>query len=313
MNIRRGLLIHTAELSEKWTDRVCNSTLSLFGLHPVGGGKANESMENLIRNLPLLKPRLDRIEAAGIAVEHEMHALRWMLPADLFAQHPDWFRMDEKGERVADYNLCSSNKDALEYLSERAALTAKILPASSHRYHFWIDDVRTAFCHCPECKKYSVSDQAMVMYNAILRGLRRTDPEAKQCYLSYHATLEAPRTVEPETGIFLEYAPMDRQFDAPLADSSVEKNRSQTAVLPDLFACFGKADAMACEYWLDNSMYSRYTKPPKAFTHMADVTDADLVFYDDLGFDAATTFACYLGPDYEELHGEPDIGSYVNK
>ncbi len=312
MNIRRGILIHTAELSEKWTQRICASTLSMFGLHPVGGGKANESMEDLIRHEPILRPRLSRIEAAGIAVEHEMHALRWMLPADLFAQHPDWFRMDEKGERVADYNLCSSNKDALEYLSERAALAAKILPASSHRYHFWIDDVRHAFCHCAECRKYTVSDQAMIMYNAIVRGLRRTDPDAKQCYLSYHATLEAPRTVTPETGIYLEYAPMDRDFALPLADSSSEKNRSQTAVLPDLFACFGKADATACEYWLDNSMYSRYTKPPKPMTYNAAVTEADLAFYEENGFSAATTFGCYLGEDYEEVNGEPPVKEYLS-
>ena len=311
MKIRRGILIHTAELSEAWTERICASSLSIFGLHPVGGGKANASMEDLIRNLPILNPRLERIGQAGIAIEHEMHALRWMMSGDLFAQHPDWFRMDEKGERNPDYNLCSSNKDALEYLSERAALTAKILPSTSHRYHFWIDDVRTAFCHCPECRKYSVSDQAMVMYNAILRGLRRSDPEAKQCYLSYHATLEAPRSVEPETGIFLEYAPMDRQFDVPLGNSSSEKNRSQTAVLPDLFACFGKTDATACEYWLDNSMYSRYTKPPKKLIHNSSVTKADLLFYEEQGFDAATTFACYLGPDYEELYGEPPVKDYL--
>lgn len=311
MNIRRGILIHTAELSEKWTQRICSSTLSVFGLHPVGGGKANESMEDLIRREPILRPRLARIEAAGIAVEHEMHALRWMLPADLFAEHPDWFRMDEKGERVADYNLCSSNKDALEYLSERAALVAKILPASSHRYHFWIDDVRHAFCHCAECRRYSVSDQAMIMYNAIVRGLRRTDPLAKQCYLSYHATLEAPQTVTPEEGIYLEYAPMDRDFAAPLSDGDNAKNRSQVAVLPDLFACFGHADATACEYWLDNSMYSRYTKPPKPMVYNAAVTEADLAFYEEKGFAAATTFGCYLGDDYEEVNGEPPVREYL--
>ena len=311
MKIRRGILIHPAELSETWTERVCASTLSVFGLHPVGGGKAHESMEDLIRREPILRPRLARIGAAGIAVEHEMHALRWLLPADLFADHPDWFRMDEKGGRTADFNLCPSNKDALEYLAERAALIAKILPAPSHRYHFWIDDVRHAFCHCAECKKYSVSDQAMLTYNAIVRGLRRTDPAAKQCYLSYHATLEAPRTVTPEAGIYLEYAPMDRDFAAPLADAANEKNRAQTAALPDLFACFGKADAAACEYWLDNSMYSRWTKPPKPMVYNAAVTEADLAFYEGCGFAAATTFGCYLGEEYEALHGEPPVGEYL--
>ena len=312
MKIRRGLLIHPTELNEKWTERVCASRLSLFGLHPVGGGKANESLEAFVREMPALAPHLKRIEAAGIAVEHEMHALRWLLPADRFGEHPDWFRMNEKGERVADYNLCCSNKDALAYLSERSAEIARLLPALSHRYHFWIDDVRTAFCHCAECRRLSPSDQAMRMYNAIVRGLRMADPLAKQCYLSYHATLEAPRLVEPESGIYLEYAPMDRDFSRPLSDGECEANRSQVAVLPDLFACFGHADATACEYWLDNSRYSRWTKPPKKFPYDAVVTEADLAFYEERGFDAATTFACYLGEDYEALHGDAPVGEYMN-
>lgn len=312
MNVERGLLIHPAELGEKWLGRVCSSTLKRFGLHPVGGGKANESMAGLIADIGTLTPALDRIESCGIAVEHEMHALRWMLPAEMFAAHPDWFRMNEKGERTADYNLCVSNRDALDYVTVRAAEAARLLPAKSHRYHFWIDDVRKAHCSCPDCRGLSPSDQALRIYNAILVGLRLTDPEAKQCYLSYHDTLEAPRKVEPAEGIYLEYAPMDRDFDRPLSDAESEKNRDQTSVLPALLSCFGKTDAMACEYWLDNSMYSRWTKPPKYFEWNRDVTVQDLEFYDRWGFSAATTFACYLGPDYEETHGSfPEIGEYL--
>lgn len=312
MNIERGLLLHPDELSEKWTKRLCRSTLKRFGLHPVGGANAHESMASLIADLPSFSPRLNEIEAWGIAVEHEMHALRWMLPAQLFAEHPAWFRMNEKGERAADYNLCASNRDALDYVTARAAEAARLLPAKSHRYHFWIDDVRRAHCNCPDCRGLSPSDQAMRIYNAILAGLRLTDPLAKQCYLSYHDTLDAPRRVEPDSGIYLEYAPMDRDFDRALTDGDSEKNRGQTTVLPELLSCFGKADAMACEYWLDNSMYSRWTKPPKYFTWNREVTVRDLAFYDAQGFAAATTFACYLGTEYEETHGAfPDIEEYL--
>ena len=305
--------MHPDELGDNWMKRLRSSGIKRFGLHPPGGAKAHETMQTLIDCLPELSPRLAELEQCGIAVEHEMHALRWMLPAAMFAEHPAWFRMNEQGERVPDYNLCVSNRDALDYVTVRAAEVARLLPAKSHRYHFWIDDVKRAHCSCPDCRGLSASDQAMRICNAILAGLRLTDPEAKQCYLSYHGTLQAPRKVEPESGIYLEYAPMERDFDRPLADTESEKNRGQTEVLPELFSCFGKADAMACEYWLDNSMYSRWTKPPKYFEFNWDVTRRDLEFYDGLGFAAATTFACYLGPDYEETHGSfPEIGQYLN-
>ncbi len=312
MNIERGLLIHPDELSAAWEERLLASRLRRFGLHPVGGGHANLSMQAFIDRRGKYAPRLARLEAAGIAVEHEMHALRWMLPASLFDAHPDWFRMDADGKRNADCNLCPSNGDALDYVSERAAEAARHLPAASHRYHFWTDDGRNSYCSCPSCRGLSPSDQAMLITNAILRGLRHTDPLAKQCYLAYYDTLAAPRKVEPTDGIYLEYAPMNREFDRPLSDADSARNSVQCTALPDLIACFGLRDSLALEYWLDNSMYSRWTKPPKYFEWNRVVTEADLTYYDSLGFAAATTFACYLGPDYETAHGGfPEIGEYL--
>jgi len=312
MNIERGLLIHPDELSEAWIARLLGSHLKRFGLHPKGGRYAHTSMADFIGEQNSLAERLSRLENAGLTVEHEMHAIRWMLPAEMYESHPDWFRMDEHGARVSDFNLCVSNRDALEYVSERAALAARLLPAKSHRYHFWTDDVRHAQCQCPECRALSASDQTMIITNAIVRGLRRTDPEAKQCYLAYYQTLTAPRSVEPEDGVFLEFAPMGRDYHLPMNDRASEKNASQIAALPDLFACFGRRDSLALEYWLDNSMYSRQVKPPKYFEWKRDVTAADLAFYEEQGFEAATTFACFLGEDYEALYGGfPEIGEYL--
>ena len=312
MRIERGILIHPDELDDAWCARVCASSLARFGLHPAGGAHADRTMDDLIRDLPQLGERLARITECGIVIEHEMHALRWLLPASLFAAHPNWFRENERGERTPDCNLCPSNKDALAYVSERAAEAARLLPAPSHRYHFWIDDVRGAVCHCPSCRRLSASEQALRIYNAILAGLRRTDPAARQCYLAYYETLGVPRAVEPADGIYLEYAPMQRDFTVPLDDASSEKNRAETAPLAELLACFGRRDAAACDYWLDNSLYSRWTKPPKPFTFHSETALCDLDFYERTGFASATTFACFLGAEYERANGAlPDLDRYL--
>lgn len=311
MTIDRGLLIHPDELSEAWIARLLASNLKRFGLHPKGGLNAHVSMGAFITEQNVLAERLGRLETAGLTVEHEMHAIRWMLPAEKFKEHPSWFRMDEHGDRVPDFNLCVSNKDALEYIRLRAAEAARLLPAKSHRYHFWTDDVRFAQCQCPECRALSASDQTMVITNTITEGLRRTDPIASQCYLAYFQTLTAPQQVEPTDGVFLEFAPMGRDYHLAMNDPSSEKNASLIAALPDLFACFGRRNSLALEYWLDNSMYSRQVKPPKYFEWNRDVTAADLAFYEEQGFEAAMTFACFLGEDYEELYGSfPNIEEY---
>ena len=39
---------------------------------------------------------------------------------------------------------------------------------------------------------------------------------------------------------------------------------------------------------------------------------AELLAYQNAGFETAATFGCFLGEDYEALHGEPDITPYTN-
>jgi hypothetical protein len=65
------------------------------------------------------------------------------------------------------------------------------------------------------------------------------------------------------------------------------------------------------EYWLDNSLFSHWKRPPQPFSADPAVVKADVEFYREAGFDMIGTFACYLGEDYEELHGEPDITPFT--
>ncbi len=83
----------------------------------------------------------------------------YLLPADEFETHPEWFRMTEEGERTPDFNLCASNEEALDYFAEQAAALAKKLYRNSDRYFLWLDDVKNSSCHCPQCQKLTPSDQ----------------------------------------------------------------------------------------------------------------------------------------------------------
>ena len=123
MALPRGLLVHPDEMGELWLSRLKGSDIKIVGLHPVGGKKANESLEQL--RLEVLAGKFDKSFAAlremGIAVEFEMHAMSWLLPRSVFAQHPDWFRMDREGNRVADFNLCAASEEALAFVGRRGA------------------------------------------------------------------------------------------------------------------------------------------------------------------------------------------------
>lgn len=308
-----SLLIHPEELSHEWINRCVNMGIPTIALHPVGGHRSPFTMKAMLDRLETPEYRLLLDEAAekGLRIEYEMHAARYFLPATEFERHPEWFRMDENGERTPKLNCCASNRKGLDFIAARAADAASKLYRSTHRYFFWLDDAPDAFCHCPECSQYSAADQQMIIMNRILKELKKIDPEATLAYLAYYSTLTPPEKIKPDEGIFLEYAPIDRDHHTPLAQAGNEKNASQNQYIRELIHTFGSETAKVLDYWLDNSLFSNWTKPPKPFIADEKVIHADFDYYSDLGFRDISCFACYLGADYVELHGEPNITAFA--
>ena len=73
---------------------------------------------------------------------------------------------------------------------------------------------------------------------------------------------------------------------------------------------FGKKDAMALDYWVDNSLFSGWKLPPKEFRFREDVCRADVEGYLSLGFSSVTSFGCFLGENYRALWGDADLDEY---
>lgn len=297
------LIIHPEELSRKWIDRIVTAGIPTLALHPVGGIKANESLEELIEKLQDEEfcGMIDYASKCGLKIEYEMHAARYLLPTKEFSAHPEWFRMNENGERTTDFNFCVSNEEALNYVAERAAELAKKLYRSTSRYYFWLDDGKDIGCRCPKCSKMSDSDQQILVLNKIIKRLKEDNKEAALAYLAYCSTASPPKKIKAEKGIFLEYAPFLRNFHRPIEEDTESENLSQ------LLEFFGKDGAKVLDYWYDNSLYSKWTKPPVKFEVDLPVLEADMDFYYNMGFRDIASFACYLGEDYEALYGEADI------
>ncbi len=245
----------------------------------------------------------------GIDVEHQLHAIRDLLPRDMFAEDSTVFRMDKTGRRNPDWNCCPSSEKALEIISGNAAKFAQLLPATNHRYYFWLDDGKPV-CSCPSCKEYSASDQALIIENAMLKAIRKVDPEAQLAHLAYLNTLPAPEKIRPEEGIFLEFASFFyRTWDRPISDLKAG-GREMThadilAHLEDNLNVFPAETAVILEYWLDVSLFSDWKKPAVELPWRKDVFEADLKTYAGYGIHDVTTFAVYMDSEYFSEY--PDI------
>lgn len=303
----KELLIHPEELSERWINLAKKHGLKRLSIHPWGGKQAHITLAQLLSDLetPAFREKIDTLVDSGVEIGYEFHAASYLLPRELFAEHPEYFRMDEEGNRTAEKNFCFSNTEACDIIAKNAVLLAKKLYKSQNDYYFWLDDARKASCHCPECRKHSFADHQLIVMNRILRELRKDDPAARLCYLAYFEALAVPKETVPEEGIFLEYAPIERFDDR----ENIAPPTVNLEALHGLLDFFGTKNAKVLEYWYDNSLFSRWKKPPVAFVPNNETIKAEFAFYKDLGFEVLSSFACFLGDDYIALYGEPDLSS----
>jgi len=242
---------------------------------------------------------LDACARYGLQVEHELHAIDWLLPRDMFSSDPSFFRMNAKGERTPDSNCCPSNPFAIEVIACRAVEAARICRSTTGRHFFWMTD-NGEKCNCRKCKGLSGAEQAVIVENAIVRALRtEVDPDATLAHLAYQFTMDPPRLVKPDPALFLEFAPIERwrakgvQRREPLAEGGpwLEK-------LDRLLEVFPSATAQALEYWLDASLFSKWQKPLARIPWDAARTRDEIAAYRKRGIRHFTTFAVNVDDDY---------------
>ena len=253
----------------------------------------------------------------GIDIEFEEHMLGWLLPRDLYNQgfdsdgtnFNDYYRMNDRGVRVNDVNGCPSCQAALDTIRQRAHFIADHYRSTNNKYYCWLDDGGD-ICHCPKCKDLNPADQALMFENVIIKGLRDVNPDATLAHLAYFNTVEAPRKVKPEEGIFLEFAPIDRS--RPLTDSFASGKDGRThgqyvKALEDNLKVFPVETAQVLEYWLDCSLYSNWDE-----TNLKEVPwnqknfEADVDLYASHGIRYVTTYTSYISAAYVAKFGYPD-------
>lgn len=304
----RGVVLIPDDLTlTDWPDRAERAGLTTIGLHH---GVSPQVVADFVAS-DAGSRFLTRCRELKLQVEYELHAMRQLLPRDLFATRRELFRMNDEGVRTADANLCVSSDAALDIVSANAIAISRVLRPTTGRYFLWGDDAEP-WCRCPTCRPLSDSDQALTLENRLLRALRTLDVSATVAHLSYANTLHPPRQVKPEAGIFLEYAPISRRYDMPYAAQQGPQFADALDALDENLSVFSAANAQVLEYWLDVSRFSKYKKPAVKLPWMDDVFARDLETYGSRGIRHVTTFAVYIDADYVARYGEPPLASYGN-
>ena len=176
--LRKGVVLTPDDfIGVDWLAKFKEIGLNTLGLHS-GGGPGHNVLEHL-GNCASTEFH-EKVKAAGIDYEYELHAPHDLLPRDVFNTHPEFFiqPMGPKKERVTTGNWCGGTKAALDTIAANGATLGMKLNPSTHRHFFWGEDLNDGWCHCDKCAQYSPSDQNLRTANAIAAKLEETDPEA---------------------------------------------------------------------------------------------------------------------------------------
>jgi hypothetical protein len=318
----RGIVVYPSDITSIGAVELVRfmreANLNLLGIHTnsLGINPMNGGFEDLPSLKAFLESKegqllLDECEKQHIEIEYETHALQEILPRELFDEHPEYFRMDENGERQKDHNMCFSSENAFLEIEKNIVEIVKWLKPTTHRYFFWTDDVNNTYCHCDLCKNYTGSEQTLLYENRLLHILRKIDPLATLAHLAYGNTLTAPVKVKPSDGIFLEYAPISRDYTKPLSEEHLQSLRHNLIIFP-------AKTAHVLEYWLDASMFSRMIKVGR--NNVAEVPwniqncERDVKLYTGMGIKSITTFATWMiSSDYVKKYGEDNTLKVVSE
>ena len=297
---KRGVVVYPSDLTsvgcKKWVKMAHDSGINVIGIHS----------DTRLETLPKLKAFIESEEGKvflteckkyNIDVEYEQHILMELLPRELFKEHPEFFRVDKSGNRNGDYNMCFTSKKALEVVKENAVNMAKWIKPTSHRYFFWTDDVQL-YCHCTKCSHYTPSEQVLLYENAILEALQENNPKATVAHLAYVETVVPPKKVKPLPGVFLEFAPIQRDYSKPLDAELVTHLKNNLEI-------FSPEKAHILEYWLDVSMFSGWNRDQLVKVPCSKAQcRRDVELYESLGVKSITTFGAWINKSYEEKFGE---------
>ena len=285
-----------------WPERAAKAGLNTIALHHSSSTKIVESFVASDRGQSVI----ERSVALGLQVEYELHAMRDLLPRELFDRNPEMFRMNAHGDRTPDANCCAYSASALDVIVENAvALCSRLRPTTS-RYFLWGDDGAEG-CQCPQCAGLSFSDQAVLLENHMLAALRKNASGATLAHLAYEPTFRPPTQIKPSPGIFLEFAPIRRSYDKPLAEQP-----EQLEFLDANIEWFGTEGAQALEYWIDVSLFTHWKRPCAKLPDRGELIAADVATYAARGLRSVTSFGVMLDAEYAESYGELPLADYAD-
>lgn len=165
----------------------------------------------------------------GIPVENcinGVHTLGWIITQDMYAEHPEYFGMDENGVRQPNRQPCLSNPEVLELVV--AAAKAHF---SQYTSIFSVSqNDNQEFCKCSECVAFNNAhggkDSASMLNftNKVAKAISEEYPDRMVETLAYQLTETPPTGLTIEDNVVIRLCPIQTCVLHDLDDKSCPEN-----------------------------------------------------------------------------------------
>ncbi len=290
----KGLILLHRDFNKSAVESILKNKIKRVGIHlNIFQGTVSEFVEYINTNRALI----DLLENEGVTVDYHLHAVGSFLP-EMTAHNQELFRMNESGKRVNDYNLCPSSTEGLKIVEDGAEKLARALKQRGRSYYFWTDDDMggSVKCHCKRCEGLSFAQQNAIIYRAILKGIRRYDPNARLSYLIYG---EEDNCKNLPDGTFALFAPFKRRHDLPI---TAEENSFYKDAFLKLIEEHGSQNVEVLEYFLSYNYLGFCADDSRV--------KQDLKFYTGYEPNLITTFTVFPCENYLSESDDRGITNY---
>jgi len=260
---------------ELYRDRIAEDRMLIDWMAKTGANRfqyIRHPVDDLL-TIPDLQDDLDR---RGIGLDCGGHVIPALVPRDLFAVHPEYFPCGPDQVRTSNGNICTAQPGALDTAS-RTAVGWTREHAGVAGLHIWGADLwQGGWCRCAACQPVSVQDQSLRLANAVARALSAAGVSCPVYYLAYHDTIDPGGCLEPDPGVWVEFAPRERCYGHALDDPECPTNR-RYAIALERYAAQFDGRVRVFEYYADAVLLCGCAVPLTA------VIDADLAYFARLG------------------------------
>lgn len=231
---------------------------------------------------PELQKRDITIEVGGHGYQNFLNAE--MEGGALFDKHPEWFGMNDKGERMKAHGrvICTSNADAVAYLTANFIGYLKERP-EIQVFALWPPDGAT-WCECDKCLPMGTpANRQSILLSHVKAELRKVRPDVRLETIAYHRTIAPPESFPMDKDTLIDICPISQCFEYQIYDDRSDVNAGYVANI----RAWRKAFAG------DISIYSYYRKYawkslPVVFPQYI---QRDLIFYGDKGVNGISSYA----------------------